>query len=213
MPNLFQRINAVRADCTYVQKDKSVDGKYRAVSHDQVVSVVRAAMVKHGVICAVSQESGAVLREWKTEKSNTVWMLYDGWYSVTFINADEPAEQHTLRVNAQAADNGDKAPGKAVTYATKTALLKMFTLETGEDDESRADVRERESATITAEQAAELNALVEETDTDVQRLLAAVAKSSKTEQAPSIDALPAVAYEFARTGLLTKRAQMQKGQQ
>lgn len=34
-------------------------------------------------------------------------------------------------------DEGDKAPGKGVSYATKNAMLKMFSIETGEDDEGR----------------------------------------------------------------------------
>ena len=34
-------------------------------------------------------------------------------------------------------DNADKAPGKAISYAFKYALLKTFALETGEDEESR----------------------------------------------------------------------------
>ena len=34
-------------------------------------------------------------------------------------------------------DNADKAPGKALSYAKKYAVLKLFEIETGEDEESR----------------------------------------------------------------------------
>lgn len=34
-------------------------------------------------------------------------------------------------------DNADKAPGKALSYAKKYAMLKLFEIETGENDESR----------------------------------------------------------------------------
>jgi hypothetical protein len=34
-------------------------------------------------------------------------------------------------------DNADKAPGKAISYAKKYAVLKLFEIETGEDEESR----------------------------------------------------------------------------
>jgi hypothetical protein len=34
-------------------------------------------------------------------------------------------------------DNQDKAPGKALSYAKKYAVLKLFEIETGEDEESR----------------------------------------------------------------------------
>ena len=46
-------------------------------------------------------------------------------------------------------DNGDKAPGKAVTYATKAAILKILYLETGENEESRVS----NTRPITVEQA------------------------------------------------------------
>jgi hypothetical protein len=38
---------------------------------------------------------------------------------------------------AHAMDSADKSCGKAISYATKYALLKVFALETGEDEESR----------------------------------------------------------------------------
>ncbi len=34
-------------------------------------------------------------------------------------------------------DNADKAPGKALSYAKKYAVLKLFEIESGEDEESR----------------------------------------------------------------------------
>jgi ERF superfamily len=43
----------------------------------------------------------------------------------------------TVTVNSHAADNQDKAPGKAMSYAVKYAMLKTFGLETGENDEGR----------------------------------------------------------------------------
>jgi hypothetical protein len=39
-------------------------------------------------------------------------------------------------------DAGDKAPGKAITYATKISMLKVFGIETGDNEESRADQRD-----------------------------------------------------------------------
>jgi hypothetical protein len=40
-------------------------------------------------------------------------------------------------VSAHANDQGDKAPGKALSYAVKSAILKVLMIETGESDESR----------------------------------------------------------------------------
>ena len=55
------------------------------------------------------------------------------------MNVDT-GDKVTSTIEAHANDNGDKAPGKALSYATKSAMLKVFSLETGENDESRADV-------------------------------------------------------------------------
>jgi hypothetical protein len=63
--------------------------------------------------------------------------LYSGDYIVHFVNIDDPKDTASVSINAHAADNGDKAPGKAASYATKYAMLKMFSLETGENDEQR----------------------------------------------------------------------------
>lgn len=38
-------------------------------------------------------------------------------------------------------DAGDKAPGKAITYASKISHLKVFGIETGVNDESREEMR------------------------------------------------------------------------
>ena len=44
---------------------------------------------------------------------------------------------HDICIHSNALDNSDKAPGKALSYATKYAILKMLMIETGENDESR----------------------------------------------------------------------------
>ena len=46
--NIYQRINQVMKSVQYVKKDKAVTGggqNYKAVTHDQVVSVCREALV------------------------------------------------------------------------------------------------------------------------------------------------------------------------
>lgn len=140
-PNIFQRINSVRKEVEYVKKDKAVSGggaNYKAVTHDQVISVIRASLVKHGVVIYPDQLKGDIVQMRDLDKQIKMH-LYSGDYAVHFVNEDNPADRVSMTINAHANDNGDKAPGKCVTYAVKTAILKMFSLETGEDDESRAE--------------------------------------------------------------------------
>jgi hypothetical protein len=53
------------------------------------------------------------------------------------VNIEEPENRITVRLDAHADDYGDKAPGKALSYAVKSAVLKLLMIETGVDDEGR----------------------------------------------------------------------------
>lgn len=134
--NLYQRINEVRKSINYVQKDKSVStggGSYKAVTHDQVTGMVREHMVKQGIICfpfLLDSQSNP-------KEGDAKQFRYEATYDFVFINADAPEERLSIRIQAHAMDNADKAPGKALSYAKKYAILKLFEIETGEDEESR----------------------------------------------------------------------------
>lgn len=135
--NIYQRINAVRKAIGYVQKDKSVSagsaGSYKAVTHDAVTGMVRAALIEHGVVIVPSVVSAV----FHPKEQDAKQRLYEATYQIEFVNMDDPADRITTHQNAHALDNGDKAPGKAMSYATKYAILKLFNIETGEDEESR----------------------------------------------------------------------------
>lgn len=135
--NIYQRINAVQKTVEYVQKDASVStggGSYKAVSHDMVIAVLRPAMVKEGIVVRLEQTSSAMLQ---MRGADNKQHLYSGDYAVHFINIDNPEDFATVTITAHANDGGDKAPGKAASYAVKSAMLKLFSLETGESDEAR----------------------------------------------------------------------------
>lgn len=141
--NLFQRINEVRKGISYVKKDKSVSagagGSYKAVTHDAVTALVREHMVKHGIVCyPVLVDSVMNAKEGEAKQAR-----YEATYDFTFVNIDEPADHLTIRVQAHAMDNADKACGKALSYAKKYAVLKLFEIETGEDEESRYQEKEQ----------------------------------------------------------------------
>lgn len=137
--NIYQRINAVQKLVEYVKKDAKVDGggaKYAAVTHDNVVAMIRKHLVENGVLIVPDQTQGEILVHRDKEKGINMH-LYKGVYAISFVNIDKPEDRITVNIEAHANDNGDKATGKAITYATKSAILKVFLLETGLDDESR----------------------------------------------------------------------------
>lgn len=140
--NIYQRINAVMQEVEYIKKDATVQG-YQAVTHDNVVAQVRASLIKHGIVIAPDQVMGrlhdkGMKYDYKQGKEVPDPMrMYEARYNIRFVNAENPEDCLHVMVESHALDNGDKAPGKALSYATKTAILKVFSIETGVNDESR----------------------------------------------------------------------------
>lgn len=139
--NLYQKINEVRKLITYVKKDKDVStggGSYRAISHDAVTGMVRDHMVSQGIVCypvlvdSVSNPKDDGAKQFR----------YEATYDFVFVNIDDVADKLVIRIQAHAMDNADKAPGKALSYAKKYAVLKLFEIESGDDEESRYQEQE-----------------------------------------------------------------------
>src|ERR1700692_169657 len=129
--NIFQRILAVMGELSYIGKgERMVNGQYRFVSHDQVTAKLHPLLVKYGITVIPTVEGA------EQEGNRTNIKL-----AVSFINADLPQDNFTVRFLGYGVDNGDKGPGKAISYAYKYALLKTFCLETGDDPDNDVDAR------------------------------------------------------------------------
>lgn len=135
--NIYQRINTVRQAISYVQKDKAVSagpgGSYKAVAHDAVIGQVRAHLITAGIVIVPT----LIEATFHAKEPDAKQRLYQARYRIDFVNCDSPGDRFPVEIEAHALDYGDKAPGKALSYATKYAILKVFAIETGEDDESR----------------------------------------------------------------------------
>ena len=132
---IYEKINNVRKLVDYVKKDATVQG-YKAVSHDAVTGMIREALVSEGVLVFPSLIVSEDHATGQSTKSGAQFHRYKALYEVKFVAAEDASEV-SINVEAHADDHGDKAPGKALSYATKYAMLKVFSIETGEDDESR----------------------------------------------------------------------------
>lgn len=140
--NLLQRVNEVRKAINYIRKEKSVStgasGSYKAVTHDQVTALVREHMTEHGIVSwPYLVESTAMPYDVSAEMVRAKQFRYEATYDFTFANIEDATDFIVIRIQAHAMDNADKAPGKALSYAKKYAVLKLFEIETGEDEESR----------------------------------------------------------------------------
>lgn len=147
--NLMQKLNEVMKLVGYVQKDKEI-GKgsyaYMVATYDQVLAAVREHFVAQGII-VVTRQAGVgrlvptgTFYGAKDGNTGTEAMRYEAMYEIDFINMDDPNDKITVPMEAHAIDQNDKAPGKAQTYATKAAIKKILLLESGDNEESRADV-------------------------------------------------------------------------
>jgi len=204
--NIYQRINNVMKEVAYVKKDAQISGggqNYSAVTHDQVVSMVRTAMVNNGIICFPEQVKGEMLITRDLSKDIKMH-LYQGEYRIHFVGIDE-GDSIVCVVQSHANDNGDKAPGKALTYAVKSAMLKVFNLETGINDESREDIRDNESGLkpISAAQLVELLALMKETNTEESSFI-------KFLKVDSLQSTYSGNFEAAKNALLIKKSKIKE---
>ena len=91
----------------------------------------------------------------------------------TFTDVDS-GEEVIAKVAGQGLDPGDKAPYKAMTGALKYALLQSFLLATGDDPEDeRLDGRSTNPERfISGDQVRELQSLIDQTGTELERVLA-----------------------------------------
>lgn len=120
--NVHQRLAAVMANVTYIQKEQKRGMNYAIVSHDVVTAKVRPALLKEGIVyypvrCEHAHSGN------RAECSITV----------RFVNIDKPDDFFDVPTFGYGIDQQDKGPGKAMSYAVKYALLKALGLETGED--------------------------------------------------------------------------------
>jgi hypothetical protein len=134
--NLFQRINEVRKKIDYVKKEKAVE-TYKAVTHDQITALVRDHLVSFGIVIIPNLISSTSVLTGTATGKGTPHIRVEAVYEFTFVNIDDSNDTFKTSVAAHAIDHGDKAPGKALSYAKKAVVLKVFEIETGEDDESR----------------------------------------------------------------------------
>jgi len=206
--NIYHRINAIRQNVKYIKKD-TVVGNYKAISHDEVISKVRESFVEFGVMVYPSETSGeTIVSEWQDGDRRKVSYLYDAKYEVWFVNIDDPGDKFCLVVGAHGLDFGDKAPGKACTYATKMAIVKVLMLETGINDESREEQRMAKE-TISTDQLEQLNKMLEPLINDENFVLGLL----KAHGIKNLGQLLKGSFQMAKAHIMAQAAKNRKKEQ
>ena len=187
--NIYQKILSVMDDLHFVQKeDKKVNGQYSFASHDAVSAAVHPLLVKHRIVVIPT------VIDYSRDGNLTVVNV-----EVNFVNADVPEDKITINSFGTGTDNQDKGVGKAVSYATKYAFLKIFVLETGDDPER--DSIDHKPETISNVQAVALQNLIEETGTRISDFCAHFEISE-------LKNLPKTEFKTAATSLQKKQEKL-----
>ena len=126
--NIFQRMSAITNEISTVAKNLFVDtGKnsYKAVGEADVLAAVKPIEAKHGVYSYPFHreiiESGEMVSQTKYGERKQLFMRVSTVYR--FVNVDNPEEYVDIQTYGDGVDTQDKAPGKAMTYGDKYALL------------------------------------------------------------------------------------------
>jgi hypothetical protein len=127
--NISRKIIAVMRDVGYVQKAGHNDFQnYKYATEADAIAALRPAMIKHG-LCMIPSVESVEQDEW----GNTNVLMH---YRIL----DEEGNFLSFRAAGSGNDKnskgvGDKGIYKALTGASKYALLKTFMMETGDDPE------------------------------------------------------------------------------
>jgi ERF superfamily len=168
--NLREKFAEVRRRLGYIQKrGHNERHNYSYVTAADLAGSVGDILAELGVIVIPQLQS--ISTEPPRSSSDRIARVVMNY---RFVDA-RSGEELTVRVAGEGADAGDKAPYKAMTGALKYALLQSFLLSTGDDPEDeRANARPAlgSERVITPEQVRELQGLIEETGTELERVLA-----------------------------------------
>lgn len=144
--NIYEKLAGVTAELSSVAKNLNVNvgkGSYKAVGEADVLAAVKPLEQKYGiysypvkreiidkdVITTTSSYNG------NTSEKSQFFMRLETVYR--FVNIEKPDEFVDVTTYGDGIDNGDKAPGKAMTYSDKYALLKAYKIITGDDPDQQ----------------------------------------------------------------------------
>lgn len=180
--NIYEKMSAITAEIGVVEKNLNVkvnsNSSYKAVSERDVLDAVKPIeqkyrvysypanrkIVDRDVLTKETEYNGTITR------TNTLFMRVETVYR--FVNIDKPDEFIETTVYGDGLDTGDKASGKAMTYADKYALMKAYKLSTGDDPDKEASPEHGYEKKAEPKATTKQIALVEDlyTDEEIERI-------------------------------------------
>ena len=138
--NIYERINLITSELGVIAKNLQVDitksRSFKAVGERQILDAVKPLENKYRVTSYPMTRQ--IIDKDVIEKENdygitkSLFMRIETIYR--FVNIDNPEDYIETTVYGDGIDTSDKAPGKAMTYADKYALMKIYKISTGDDE-------------------------------------------------------------------------------
>jgi hypothetical protein len=144
--NIFKKMAAISAEIETVAKKLSVgygNSTYKAVAENDILEAVKPLEAKHGVYSyPVARELVETQILEQIDKYDKIRKSLFLRIKVTyrFVDIDNPTSYLEVVSYGDGVDSQDKAPGKAMTYSDKYALMKAYKIATGEDPDSEGSL-------------------------------------------------------------------------
>lgn len=143
--NLYEKIAQISSEIERLQKDDTVgtgNNAYRAISIEKVVEKVSEKMSKYGIMIYpaeqkyVRKDEEVIGIDFKTKQDvKKINRISDVDVIYTVVNCHNTDEKFNTVSSGCGVDTQDKGVGKAMTYAYKNMLLKLFAIPTGDDSD------------------------------------------------------------------------------
>lgn len=140
--NIYEKLLEITNEMKNVNKNLEVGvGKsaYKAVGEADVLKAVKELEYKYKVYSypvdrtIIDKDILQTKKEYNGQitEGNQLFMRLEVTYR--FVNIEKPEEFIDIKTYGDGVDTQDKAPGKAMTYADKYALMKAYKIITGDD--------------------------------------------------------------------------------
>ena len=151
--NIYEKMSAITHELDRVAKNKTVGSganSYKAVMENDVLLAVKPLEEKYGVYSFPIDRETAFDKDYQIEKAGykkddppkiSFKFFVRVKTTYRFVNIEKPTEFIDMVSFGDGVDPQDKAPGKAMTYADKYALMKAYKIVTGDDpDANKSDM-------------------------------------------------------------------------
>lgn len=138
---IYQRLAAAVAECGALSKETKPGIRFSYHGHANVTSLVKSLLTKHGILQTVTvlDEDTSESEIYRSPKNPTrTDILSRVEVLVRYTNVERPEDYIELVGVGHGTDQGDKAPGKAISYAVKYVQLKLFHISEAEEDDNEA---------------------------------------------------------------------------